>query len=150
MNYKGIVSDEIFGEFSAQNGVTLINHAANSSSIEDTLAVAKLFCPDFIEVDGCIFVLEFYQDNIEKLKVQFSNDKKKIEMFVNSWALGDFFIGAYSESIENEKIIMEFGKALVYFWERRLRELFPKRTIIVEVGEEIMGESGLTIMVYQA
>lgn len=150
MIYEGIVSNKIFDRFLNQNGVTLMNHAANTSTIEDTLAVAKLLCPDFIEVDSCIFVSEFYNGNLEKLVDRFDGDKKQIEMFVNSWALGDFFAGAYNESVEDEHIIMEFGKTLAYFWGRRVLEIFPERNIKIEIGEGIMGESGITITMYQA
>lgn len=149
MLYKGIVNNEIINEFSNQNGISLMNHAANTSTIEDTLAVAKLLCPDFIEVNGCILISEFYNGNFETLNKQFNEDRRKIEMFVNSWSLGDFFIGAHDESIENDKIIMEFGKTLAYFWKRRLLEIFPDKKIKVELGENIMGESGLSITVYQ-
>lgn len=36
-----------------------------------------------------------------------------------------------------------------YFWDKRLKELFPDKKIIVEIGDRIMGERGLTVTVYQ-
>jgi len=51
--------------------------------------------------------------------------------------------------MENDKIIDEFSKVLVYYWNRRAKELFPDRNIIVKVGNEIMGELGLTITMYE-
>lgn len=149
MIYKSIVKKEIFDEFKNQNGISLINHVANTCNIEDVIAVGRLLCPEIIEVNGCIFISELYQNNIERLETQFGNDRKKIEQFVNTWSLGDFFLQAYTESIENEKIIKQFGEILVYFWGIRMNELFPDRKIVVEVGEDIMGESGLAITLYQ-
>jgi hypothetical protein len=126
-----------------------MNHVANTCSIDNFIAVSSILCPEIIEIEGYIFISEFYHNNIQELKKQFDNDRKKIEQWVNSWSLGDFFVAAYTDSIENERIIKQFGNVLVYFWERRLNELFPDKKIIVEIGENIMGENGLTITIYQ-
>ena len=83
------------------------------------------------------------------LEKQFNYDKTQIEQWVNSESLGDFFIGKYTKSLDNDKIIDEFAKVLVYYWSRRAKELFPDRNIVVEVGNEIMGELGLTITMYE-
>ena len=83
------------------------------------------------------------------LEKQFNYDKTQIEQWVNSQSLGDFFIGKYTKSLDNDKIIDEFAKVLVYYWSRRAKELFPDRNIVVEVGNEIMGELGLTITMYE-
>ena len=83
------------------------------------------------------------------LEKQFNYDKTQIEQWVNSESLGDFFIGKYTKSLDNDKMIDEFAKVLVYYWSRRAKELFPDRNIVVEVGNEIMGELGLTITMYE-
>ena len=44
---------------------------------------------------------------------------------------------------------MQFSDILVYNWQQRLNELFPQKKFIVETGNEIMGELGLTITVYE-
>jgi len=49
---------------------------------------------------------------------RYHNNKKDIEMSVNSWSIGDFFIGDI-ELMDNENVLREFGKALVYFWKKR-------------------------------
>lgn len=149
MVYKSIVKNEIFNEFTNQNGISLMNHVANTCGIEEFIAVASILCPEIIEVNGCILISEFYQNNIERLEEQFGNDRKKIEQFVNTWSLGDFFLQAYTESVENDKIINQFGEVLVHFWGLRMKELFPDKKIVVEIGENIMGESGLAVTLYQ-
>ncbi|WP_146816358.1 hypothetical protein [Alkalibacillus haloalkaliphilus] len=126
-----------------------MNHVANPCSIEDFIAVASVLCPEVIEVKGCTFISDLYQNNIERLEEQFENDRKKIEQFVNTWSLGDFFLEAYTESVENEKLINQFGETLVYFWSRRVKELFPEKNIVVEIDDGLMGESGLAITLYQ-
>ena len=51
--------------------------------------------------------------------------------------------------MNNDKIIDEFAKVLVYFWSRRAKELFPSRNIVVKIDNEIMGELGRTITMYE-
>jgi hypothetical protein len=79
---------------------------------------------------------------------RYYNNKKDIEMSVNSWSIGEFFLGDI-ELMDNENVLTEFGKALIYFWKRRAEELFPNRNIIVEMGMELFGEFGLSITLYE-
>lgn len=153
---KGIVDNEIFKEFQEQRGVSLFNHSANSCSIDDFLSVAYVLCPDIVEVNGYIFISDLFDEKeenslneVKRLEKQFNYDKTQIEQWVNSVSLGEFFIGKYTKSLDNDKIIDEFAKVLVYYWSRRAKELFPDRNIVVELGNEIMGELGLTITMYE-
>jgi hypothetical protein len=147
--YGSVVNNEIMQCFSEVKGKSLMNHAANTCGIEITLAIANLLCPEVVEVKDCIFISEFYNGNIDSLIKQYKGDKKKIEMFVNSWSLADFFLLASDESVHKDKLIEEFGKAIKHFWELRFKEIFPERSVVVEVGDGIMGERGLTVTVYQ-
>lgn len=147
--YSSIVDNSIIESFKNLRGSTLINNTANSCGIEEVISVANLLCPEIIEVKGYIFISEFYNGNIDSLEKQFNCDRKKIEMFVNSWSLADFFLQASNESVHVDKIIQEFGKVIQYFWQRRLKEIFPAKKVTVEIDDEIMGENGLTVTVYQ-
>lgn len=147
--FHSIVRADIMKYFSNLRGASLMNNAANTCSIEQVLSAASIFCPEILEVNGCIFIAEFYNGNIIDLERVYEYDRKQIEMYVNSWSLADFFLLASDDSVQVDEIIEEFGKVLQYFWRIRMRQLFPKRNIVVELGDEIMGERGLTITVYQ-
>jgi hypothetical protein len=154
--FEGIVKNSIFDSFVEKRGINLFNYATNNCSIDDFLSISYVLCPDFIEVNGYIFISDLFSafgedaiSKVKRLEHQFNYDKKMIEQWVNSWSLGDFFLGKYSATIENEKVIEQFGEVLIYYWTRRLKELFPEKKIAVEVGNEIMGELGLTITVYE-
>lgn len=149
MKYKSIINSDIFMSFENQRGATLMNHASNSVNIEDCISVMSMLCPEIEIVEDYVFIAELYNGNIEGLKSEYKNEPDKIEKFVNTWSLGDFFIAAHTSSIENEDIILEFGNALVYFWKSRFSHLFPERKIVVEIVENFMGESGYAITVYQ-
>ena len=154
--YKSVVDDSIFYEFKEQRGINLFNHSANSNYIEDFISVAYVLCPNIIEVNGYVFIADFFDaqgdkatDKLLKLESQFNFDKKNIEQWVNSWSFGDFFLGKDCESMDNEKILKQFGDIIVYNWTRRSKELFPNRNIVVEYGEGLMGELGLSITLYE-
>jgi hypothetical protein len=154
--YKSIVNEQIFHEFKEPRGITLFNHSANSNFIEDFISVAYVLCPNIIEINGYLFIADFFEtqedkaiDKLLKLESQFNSNKKHIEQWVNSWSFGDFFFGKDCESMNNEKILKQFGDILVYNWMSRAKELFPNRNIIVEYGEGLMGELGLSITLYE-
>ncbi|MCM1045527.1 MAG: hypothetical protein NC417_08440 [Candidatus Gastranaerophilales bacterium] len=145
--YQSIVDEKMRNNFSKIHGCTLMNHVANSYDIEMAIGFAALFCPEIVEVDGCIFIAEFYNGNIQELKKAYKT-VREIEMFVNSWSLTsllkdnddiDYSIG----------FIDEFAKAIQYFWQMRLNILFPDKRVVVEIGEEIMGEEGMAVTLYQ-
>jgi hypothetical protein len=147
--FPSIVNETVLKSFKNPMGKTMMNHAFNSCGVENYLSIASVFYPRIILVKDCIFIEEFYNHNIERLEEQFQFDRKKIEMFVNSWSLSDFFLQSRDESLDSDEIFYEFCDIIKYFWSKRLKELFPDRQIIVEIGEAIMGESGETITVYQ-
>jgi hypothetical protein len=154
--YQGIVKGDIFGEFVEQKGISLFNHAANCCTIDDFLSIAYVLCPDIIEVNGYIFISDLFDaegteaiEKVRRLEQQFGNDKRKVEQWVNSRSLGDFFIGSDYKSMDNERVLEQFGEVLKYNWTRRLKELFPQREIVVEIGNGIMGEYGPTVTVYE-
>lgn len=134
--------------FQDPRGISLMNHVKNSYNAEVAIAMASLFCPEIVEEKGYIFISEFYNGNVENLEKQFNYDKKQIEMFVNSWSLADLILN--DDSIDVDELVDEFGKIIKHFWELRFQRLFPERNIVVEIGDKIMGERGLTVTVYQA
>jgi len=145
--HKSIIDEKILRDFSEIRGRTLMNHVANSYNIETAIAFAGLFCPEIIEVDGCIFISEFYNDNIDELKKLYKT-AKEIEMFVNSWSLQDLLKN--SEELDYSiNYIEEFAKAIKYFWQTRVDMLFPDRNVVVEIGDGLMGEEGLSVTMYQ-
>lgn len=134
----------------------VVQHATSKCGFDGLISSAGLFCPSIIQIKDYIFVKEFWNHDeedslqaLETLEKQYNYDKKKIEMAVNSWSLGDFFVGSDSPLMDNEKIFQEFGDVLVYFWKQRVKELFPERNVVVKTGHELMGEFGLCITMYE-
>lgn len=154
-NYKSVIEKDIFNEFSVQKGYDLYSHACNGCIIEDYLAIANMFSPEIIEIDNYIFLASMFEEKgdeakkkLRKLEKQFTS-KKDIEKWVNSKSIGEFFIDQDSPSLNNDLILDQFCNTLKYYWELRFKTLFPQRKIVVEIGNEIMGELGLSVTVYE-
>ena len=153
--YKSIIDKNIKKEFKDSDWCSsLMYYGTWRCKIDGLIAAAYLFCPEIIEIEGHIFIKEFCNfeegeemEFLNDLKQYYSN-KKDIEMSVNTWSIGSFFLGDI-ELMDNENVLIEFGKALIYFWKKRVDELFPNRNIIVETGMELFGEFGLSITLYE-
>ena len=107
----------------------------------------NLFCPEIIEVDGCIFISEFYNNDIESLK-EYYKSKKEIEIFVNSWSLVSLLKDC-NQLDYSINYIDEFAKAIQYFWQLRINSLFADRKVVVEISDGTMGEKGASVTIYQ-
>ena len=126
----------------------------NKIDIRQTLKVAYLLAPEFVEVEGHVFFKDIFDSEtdqaIEELhEMQKKHTKKEIEIAVNAWSLGGFFIGDDSDEMDDENILKQFAEVLSYFWSRKLAEDFPKRKMRVEYGDGLGGELGIAITFYE-
>lgn len=157
--YKSIVDKKIIKKFDKNNlGVNfdLLQYSTWKCGIDGIISTAYLLCPNFVQIKDYIFIEDFLNANeedffesIEIIEKQYKYDKKMVEMSVNSWSLGDLFLGNDDELLDDEKVLEQFGEILVYFWKHRVQELFPEKHFRVELGYEIMGEYGLSITLYE-
>ncbi len=155
--YESIVNSGIKDKVKeAQWCTDLVQYATYKCKIDGLIASAYLFCPRIIQVKDYIFIEQFWNFDAEesliciaKLEKQYQNNKKDIEMSVNTWSIGDFFIGDDGELMDNDEIIIQFANALVYFWENRVKSLFPDKKIVVRLGNNLMGELGICITMYE-
>ena len=156
--YESVVNEDIKSEIKEADWCTdLIQYTTSKCKIDGLIASAFLFCPQIMQVNDYVFIKKFWNCSVEsseeqvcRLEKQYDYNKKSIEMSVNTWSIGDFFVGDSDELMDNEKVIQQFGEAIVYFWKCRVKELFPEKKIVVELGNNLMGEIGLCVTMYQA
>ena len=150
--YKSVVDNDI----KIADWTDNVHYGLYKNQIDGTLAAAALFCPEIVRVKGYVFIKMFlnnyHSDNellgfVEELEKQYDYSKKKIEMEVNTGSLEDFFIN--DNSVINDDLKKTFGETLRYFWQIRLLTLFPEKAFVVELGNELMGEYGECITVYE-
>ena len=54
-----------------------------------------------------------------------------------------------SKFMDNDNILIQFANAIVYFWKSRVKDLFPDRKIVVKLDNDLMGELGLCVTMYE-
>ena len=117
----------------------------------DAMMYLKLFWPDFIEVDGMVFLKhvaeELEKDAIYKTLQHFDRDLTKTEKSYNLFEVSVAFGKAAGETTEDEDHWL--ATQIAGMWSCRLKILYPERHFIVEVleAEETGGEIG--ILFYQ-
>lgn len=161
---KGAVDHSVYNQFNLYKGCDLFNHFCLGVNIEDFLATVNILWPDMIQVGEYVFLVDLFEERgeeaikaVRKLEEQFQGNKIEVEQWVNSWSVYDYFgdvndgeyINRDSVLYDDEHMINNFCKIIKYFWEKRAKELFLDKKIVVEWGDEIMGELGLTLVMYQ-
>lgn len=166
---NSIIEDSMFDEIpeELQCGTDFLSHFMNSTTMDVFFTCAYLLNPKLMEVKGYVFIADFFGSNIyemtedeilkkvEAIEKQYNFNRKLVEQYFNSRGFGEFFAGMTNtlpvqiSMMDNMKVLNEFGDILVYFWSRRVKEVFPEKDIVVEYGNKIMGEIGPTITMYQ-
>ncbi|MBA3823038.1 MAG: hypothetical protein H0X24_03915 [Ktedonobacterales bacterium] len=145
--HESLVPDEILKRFAHSYGNSLMNYAANNCTVDQILSLVSLLWPKIAEDEGHFFIAEFYTGNLSTLKDQFNGSKKHIERWVNAWSLGQLV--KFSSELEDEEVLSSFAYVLKHFWESRLKSEFPENKFMVEIADNIEGESGLSITFYE-
>lgn len=155
--YKSIVNNEIQKEIhKAEWAEDLIQYGIYKCDIDGLIAAGALFCPELVCMNDYVLIRQFMNctdedifDYVNELEEIYHYSKKEIEMCVNSWSIADLFINSDAEIMKNENVINQFAEMLSYFWKMRVKQLFPEKNIVVELGNEIMGELGMCITMYE-
>ena len=159
--FKTIVKEEKMMDFfdpkHKEHNLSLLYYATQKCAMDGLIAAAHFFTPEIVSCKGYIFIKEFLNcdsdeeiiKTVEDLEKQYNYDRKMIEMSVNSWGVGDFLLGHSEDIYDNEEVIYQFAECMAYFWKKRIDEVLPENKVVVEIGEKIMGEYGISITFYQ-
>lgn len=158
--YDSIVGNDIKKKISDSDWVEdIVHYGLFKNQLDGTLASAALFCPDIVCVKDYVFIKMFLENAdddktlikmVEELEGRYNYCRKDIEMAVNSWSLGDFFLKDNDLLPSSDEVMQKLGETLCYFWQMRVQQLFPERKVVVELGYELMGELGLCITMYES
>ena len=133
----------------------LFDYALWKNGIDGLIATTNVFAPDFVEIDGYVFLYQTIKYNdyensdfIIDLKNRFGT-KKEIERYTNCICLGDLFINSDTKLLDDEFVLNKFTECLSYFWKIHLKHLFPQRKFIIEKGLDLCGDLGLCLTIYE-
>jgi len=117
------------------------------ADFELAFVFSKLFWPDFMQVDGCILLVEQYDPkSFEMWKQKFNGDCKKIESIINHIHIYDLFLNCETEGFDIT-LLENLGQILLKCWGCALRELFPDKQFHFQYSTE-PEEYGPTISFY--
>jgi hypothetical protein len=97
-------------------------------------AFAKMFWPDFIEVDGCVFLQRNYSpENFADWMERFEGDRREVESMINHVHIWDLFLNS-PKDVEYPEHLYEFlASALMLGWKQALQDTFPDKHFIFTV-----------------
>ncbi len=94
------------------------------------VAVARLVWPEFVEVDGLVFLADQYSDE----KASSLRDQgivgRQLEYWMNLFSVDGFFSGVEASTPEDQE---QMAGMLVSAWKTKLRSEFVARTFSVEI-----------------
>lgn len=155
--YQGIISDadaNIFLNKVNAGSLTLPQYSLWKNELDGIIAASYLLSPSFIQIDEYVFLYDLISYNdyenrefIEDLKGRFG-DKKSIERYVNCVCLGDLLVNN-QQYVEDLKLLNMFADCLIYFWNNRLKQIFPNKNFEFEKENDINGDLGLCFTFYE-
>jgi hypothetical protein len=102
---------------------------------ERALLYCRLFWPNFVEVDGMVFLEGTFDDEADMRRLRdavhrYEGNRRRVEESFNFHELDLLFGGLQDSSQEHDEWLAE---RLAEMWNARLRDLFPDRGFRVEV-----------------
>lgn len=119
----------------------------------EAIMYSRLFWPDFVEVDGMIFINEMMADEEDRLRlsqvvVRHGGDRREAEKSFNLYEVpSDIFGKAAQEAGPEESRFI--ASLLCEMWSARLAQLYPHRRFCVEVWEPTTTGGDVGVVFYQ-
>ncbi|WP_457032119.1 hypothetical protein [Kitasatospora sp. P5_F3] len=93
-------------------------------SLADWISISEVFCPVFIEVNGCFLWERSFDPSVfESWWLELGGDRERIESTLNRFNLWRLF--DHGDSGEEHSAAIAVAQAIAGCWRIRLREEFP-------------------------
>jgi len=119
-------------------GFTALDFVGALGSVGNALLYSRLFWPEFVEIDGMVFLKDFADDvggpdGIRKMRDDLG-DGESIEKTVNNFDVNLNFPNHPEENAEGDDLLL--ATQLAEMWSSRLQRLYAHRRFRVEVYED--------------
>lgn len=115
-------------------------------SIEQILFLMKAISPDFIQINGNIYLLSNFNGYSHDDKNRFDNTPQGKERYINNISISDLFYFSQDIQSHEPEAQKKLGLYILEFWKMRLYYLFPDKKFDFIVSENgLFDESGICI-----
>ena len=128
--HKGIIKENDLESDLSYIGYTL--------TIEQIIFVIKAMSPDFIEINGNIYLLSHFKGYGENDENRFDNTPQGKEKYINNLSISDVFYFSEDPKSHERESQKELGLYMLEFLKMRLYYLFPDKKF-----DFILSENGL-------
>jgi hypothetical protein len=98
------------------------------------IALAELFWPRFVEVEGCVLIAERYDPaNFRAWWQSLEGDIPRVEWVINHLHLWDLFPTGDDPALDRG--LQSLAQIIARCWEGALRQAFPDRQFMIEVTD---------------
>ena len=94
-------------------------------------AFAKMFWPDFIEIDGCVILQSNYSaEAFAEWMERYDGDGRAVESMLNHVHISDLFLNSPRDVTYSEALLEFLAHALMFGWKQALQDKYPDKHFI--------------------
>ena len=114
-------------------GISVEDWVGCSGSFELAVGYSRLFWPDFVEHEGCVFFADFSRESYRGCRAQCKGDRRSLETIMNHRHVFDYF--SHTGGATTEAQVLHLGRVLRDIWQTKLARDFPDRAFVVSFPE---------------
>lgn len=122
------------------NGISIEDWVACTGNFELAIGYSRLFWPEFVEHDGCVFFADFATDSYRAFMDHCEGDRCSVERVMNHRHIFAYF--SHHNGTATVDQILYLGRALKEMWRIKLAHDFPDRAFIVSFPEDPQDDLG--------
>lgn len=115
-------------------GISVEAWVGCSGSVELAVGYSRLFWPEFVEHEGCVFFADFSVESYRGFMQQCKGDRRRVEIVMNHRHVFSYF--SHMGGSATEAQIIYLGRVLRDIWQAKLAHDFPDRTFVVSFPED--------------
>jgi hypothetical protein len=113
---------------------------------------SRLFWPEFVEVDGMVFLKESMEDEddhrrLKEAIARYGGDRKQVEQAFNRVEVETLFTPRADDASDEEYEALV--RRIAEMWSSKLHQQFPDRRFAIEVDLEVPTTGELAVIFYQ-
>jgi hypothetical protein len=114
-------------------GISVEDWVACVGNFELAVGYSRLFWPDFVEHEGCVFFAGFSAESYRGFVAQCDGDRRRVEAVMNHRHVFAHF--SHADGSATAEQVVYLGRVLKDIWQAKLARDFPGRRFVVRFDE---------------